>query len=131
WPIPNEYQTYFRQCRKAITNLVNDSDVPVIDGEAIRAKARSMQCELLYSRTGDANWNVLADRYLAQVSGQDGLLAAMIREDRRQRGSHPGLLDPEEAPGAEWTRAWSTLGLADITGVPSGYGTGGFGIATP
>lgn len=127
WPIPSEATTYARQYRKVAAPLVNDNDLPLIDGEAIRAKARAMQCEIMLARTGDPIWDKLADRYGNQ---EKELLDAMIREDRRQRGSHPGLLD-NEMPDPAWVRAWSSLGLGEISGFPSGYGTGGFGVGHP
>ena len=94
-------------------------------------RASKEMSKKLYSRTGDQSWNATAVGYDEDYKDT---LDAMIREDRRQRGSHPIVFDAEDAspiydPGfLAFQRAWVALGLGAIAGAPTGgYGGGGYG----
>ncbi len=102
WPVPNQQMTMMLQYRKRVDDLANDSDAPVLAAELVLQAAKAEACQSLANRTGEQSWIAQAQVYTANMNR---ILDAVVREDRRLRGSHPVVMDVDDAVPV-WDQAW-------------------------
>lgn len=116
WPVPDAAMTYTLTYRKRVDDLAADADTPIIAAEAVLWAAQAEQCRKLHGRTGDQTWLAQAAVYQGEA---DKVLDSMLREDRRMRGSHPVVLDVDDAVPV-WDTAWiGAMRILNTLSLPS------------
>jgi hypothetical protein len=103
WPVPSAYGTLSLEYRKRVDDLVSDSDVPVLAPEVVRWGACADMSDRLFTRTGDAVWAQMSDKFTARMTQ---MLQPVLKEDRVMRGALRGVLDSEDAGPQDGNIAW-------------------------